>query len=60
MRVRQVQILDAAGRQLKTLSDVNLQAGNNFFQLDDVASGVYLIRVNTVNGTFVQQISVIR
>ena len=54
-----IQILDAAGRQLKTLNDVNLQAGNNFFQLEDVASGVYLIRVNTVNGTFVQQISVI-
>jgi len=55
-----IQILDAAGRQLKTLNDVNLQAGNNFFQLEDVASGVYLIRVNTINGTYVQQISVIK
>jgi len=55
-----IYIMDAAGRQLQTQSNVNLQAGNNFYSLLDYSSGVYLIRVTTVNGSYVQQVSYIK
>jgi len=54
-----IQILDAAGRQLRILNDITLQPGNNFYSLDDLASGVYLVRINTSSGTYVQQVSVL-
>jgi len=55
-----IYIMDAAGRQLQTLSNVNLQAGNNFYQLDSYSSGVYLIRVTTTQGSYIQQVSYVK
>jgi hypothetical protein len=52
--------MDAAGRQLQTLGNVNLQAGNNFYQLSDYSSGVYLIRVTTTQGSYIQQVSYVK
>ena len=54
-----IEILDVTGKLVKILSNVSLSNGNNFFT-PEIAGGLYLIKVNIDNTSYIDQVSIIK
>ena len=54
-----IEIMDATGNRVKTLSNVSLTNGNNFFT-PEIAGGLYLVKVNIDNMSYIDQVSIVK
>ncbi len=54
-----IEILDVTGNRVMILSNVSLSNGNNFFT-PEIADGLYLVKVNMNNTSYVGHVSVIK